>query len=131
MYKIILPFIQDFFTLNESNNANINLNNQLYITNINQRENYIKHCRCKIKNIDNNSVKEKTVFFKLAPLIDPFKYLMGKYELNDTIFTLPQFNSTTDCDEKILDVNNCRICRWIFYIFNESSWSFAQVFTFG
>lgn len=131
MYKIILPFIQDFFTLNESNNANINLNNQLYITNINQPGKIHQTCRCKIKNIDNNSVKEKTVFFKLAPLIDPFKYLMGKYELNDTIFTLPQFNSTTDCDEKILDVNNAAYVDGFFYIFNESTWSFAQVFTFS
>ena len=100
------PIYKRFFTLNESNNANINLNNQLYITNINQPGKRNQTCRCKIKNIDNNSVKEKTVFLKLAPLIDPFKYLIGKYELNDTIFTLPQFNSTTDCDEKILDVNN-------------------------
>ena len=73
------PIYKRFFTLNESNNVNINLNNQLYITNINQPGKRNQTCRCKIKNIDNNSVKEKTVFFKLAPLIDPFQYLIGKY----------------------------------------------------
>ena len=30
-----------------------------------------------------NKTKCKDVFFKIAPLIDPFKYLVGKYNPND------------------------------------------------
>ena len=99
------PIYNRFFALNETTYNNINLNNQLYITNINQRGKHENIFRCKIKNIDNTTSKEKNVFFKLAPLIDPFKYLIGKYHLNNSIFTMPKINST-EGDEKILDVNN-------------------------
>ena len=52
------------------------------------------------------NILEKTVFFKLSPLIDPYKYLGGKYDLSDNnLFNLPKFN-TNDCNPKIMDTNN-------------------------
>jgi hypothetical protein len=44
----------------------------------------------------------------MAPLLDPYKYLIGKYNINDTtLFSLPKINSThVDCHSKYLDTNN-------------------------
>ena len=48
------------------------------------------------KNTNTNAIKTDTnVFFKLAPVLDPIKYLIGKYNINDEkLFTLPKINST-------------------------------------
>ena len=104
-----IPIYKKFFNLNESNFNNINLQNKWYISNINNKidenDNLFK---CRLKNEDTNKVKDKEVFFKLAPLLDPFKYFVGKYNINDTtLFNLPKLNSTIkDCNSKLIDLNN-------------------------
>jgi hypothetical protein len=47
-------------------------------------------------------------FFKMAPLLDPYKYLIGKYNVNDDrLFVLPQLTSSDlDCNAKFVDPNN-------------------------
>ena len=60
--------------------------------------------------INNNKIKEKEVFFKLAPLLDPYKYLVGKYDINDKwcminyklIDEINSFFSTDDSTSRIL-----------------------------
>lgn len=53
-------------------------------------------------------MKEKTIFIKLAPLLDPFKFLVGKYNISDEkLYKLPSLNSNDiDCHSKFLDANN-------------------------
>jgi len=48
-------------------------------------DNYINQCRynCKIKNTLNQKSKEKVVFIKFAPLLDPIKFMTGKYHTTD------------------------------------------------
>ena len=104
-----IPIYTKFFSLNESNYNGINFNNKLYISNINTKlENSNNIYNCKVKNIINNKIKDKDVFFKSAPLLDPYKYLVGKYNINDKrIFTLPKLDSKEkDCHEKFIDQNN-------------------------
>ena len=104
-----IPIYTKFFSLNDTNYNSINLNNKWYISNLNNlHEDNPYLYNCKIKNIKNNKVKDKDVFFKMAPLLDPYKYLIGKYNINDNrIFTLPTLNSTeTDCHTKFIDTNN-------------------------
>jgi hypothetical protein len=104
-----IPIYKRFFSLNETNYNSINLNNKWYISKINEINNDDDHLYdCKIKNITNDKVKNKTVFFKLAPLLDPYKYLIGKYNVNDNkLFTLPKLDSSDeDCHPKFLDTNN-------------------------
>jgi len=104
-----IPIYNKFFSLNDSNYNGINFNNKLYISNINHKINDDFHLyNCKIKNISNNKVKDRNVFFKSAPLLDPYKYLVGKYNINDKrIFTLPKLDSKEkDCHEKFIDQNN-------------------------
>ena len=101
-----IPIYSRFFSLNETNYNNINLNHQWYITSINEREKDQVCFPCKIKNTATEKSKTKDIFFKLAPLLDPYKYLIGKYKLSDDLFDLPSLTESTKINSKLLDVNN-------------------------
>jgi hypothetical protein len=103
-----IPIYTKFFSLNETNYNNINLNHKWYISSINNSNDDTNLYSCRIKNTINNKTKDKNVFFKMAPLLDPYKYLIGKYNVNDEkIFNLPKINSTeNECHIKFIDVNN-------------------------
>ena len=64
------------------------------------------------KELENNkNINNKNIFFKFAPLIDPFKFLLGKYSNVENILgKLPNNNTTeltSDIHHKLVDVNNC------------------------
>jgi hypothetical protein len=104
-----IPIYNKFFALNETNYNGINLNNKWNISSVIEKiENNSNFYNCKVKNIHNNKIKNKELFFKLAPLLDPYKYLIGKYNVNDSqLFTLPKINSNeTNCNSKFIDENN-------------------------
>lgn len=104
-----IPIYTRFFSLNDTNYNNVNLNNLWYISNTQEKlDDEINLYMCRLKNVNTNKVKDREVFFKMAPLLDPYKYMIGKYDINDPkLFNLPQINSTlTNCNEKFMDVNN-------------------------
>lgn len=104
-----IPIYTRFFNLNDNNYNSINLNNKWYISSINQQiENNNNLFMCRIKNIHTNKVKDREIFFKMAPLLDPYKYMIGKYDIsNHKLFNLPKLNSNLDeCNSKFIDVNN-------------------------
>jgi hypothetical protein len=103
-----IPIYKRFFNLNETNYNSVNLNHSLFISNIKNNNDNDNLYKCKIKNVNNQKIKEKNVFFKLAPLIDPYKFLIGKFvSENYTIFNLPQLNSNdTNIHKRFLDPNN-------------------------
>jgi hypothetical protein len=106
-----IPIYTRFFNLNDTNYNSINLNNKWFISNIDPEgkiENNDNLFMCRIKNIDTNKVKDREVFFKMAPLLDPYKYMIGKYDMtNPKLFNLPKLTSTVeDCNPKFIDVNN-------------------------
>ena len=118
-----IPIYERFFALNETNYNNINLNHKWYISSVNEKSEYIENLfSCRIKNVNTNKVKEKDVFFKLAPLLDPYKYLIGKYNSSEEhMFNLPTLQSTAmDTNLKILDKNNSAYVD-AFYIFLTSN----------
>jgi hypothetical protein len=128
-----IPIYNKFFTLNDSNYNSINLNNKWYISNVNESDEYDCHLfNCRIKNLVNNKSKDKEVFFKMAPLLDPFKYLIGKYDvLDEKLFTLPKINSTElDCHSKIIDQNNSAYVDGMF-AFLSSNLIHSHGFTHG
>ena len=133
-----IPIYNRFFSLNESNYNNINLNHKWYISSINESENmdddtdYNKLYSCRIKNVNNNSkTKDRDLFFKMAPLLDPFKYLIGKYNNDDKILNLPSINSDeTTCDSKILDMNNSAYVDGLF-LFLSSNLIYENNFQHG
>jgi len=104
-----IPIYKRFFELNDTNWNSINLNHKWYISSIKESDEENSNLfECKIKNINTQKTKEKDVFFKLAPLLDPYKYLIGKYDINNkNLFNLPNINSDeSSVNLKILDTNN-------------------------
>ena len=99
-----IPIYKQFFSLKESNYKNLNLNHVFHITNIEKTDKHNKF-KCIIKSGD--KTENKLCFFKFSPLLDPVKYLVGKYkDLGETErTTLPELNKTI-CHEKVLDPNN-------------------------
>ena len=95
------PLYDTFFTMSQKNSNSINLNNRHRILRINDK--ITKNIfLCDIENSQDNT----EVFFKYSPLIDPSKYIIGKYEKDDaSILCLPTFGCK-HAHAKIRDPNN-------------------------
>lgn len=118
-----IPIYTKFFSLNESNYNSINLNNKWYISSVNQQvEDNDRLYNCRVKNNNTNKVKDKEIFFKLAPLLDPYKYLIGKYNILDSRYlTLPKIDSTeVSSHNKFLDVNNSAYVDGLFIFLSSN-----------
>ena len=103
-----IPVYQRFFTLNETNFKNINLNHKLKLKKILKKSTENKYL-VELENRDSADgfVCEKNVFFKLIPLLDPIKYMCSKYDLSDNnILKLPSFMEKEQCAAKVRDTNN-------------------------
>jgi len=135
-----VPIYNRFFSLNETNYNNINLNHKWYLYNIKNNDDASndtkKIFQCRVKNIENDEIKNKNIFIKLAPLLDPFKYLVGKYaNINeDKLFNLPDLdsiiNNRKNCHEKLLDTNNSAYVDGLF-VFLTSILKNKYKFTHG
>jgi hypothetical protein len=110
-----IPIYNTLFALNENNYNSINLNHLWSITDIKEHTNHNEPeniFKCKLTNIlADDIVCDQKVFFKMAPLLDPFKYIIGKYNHNDSnLFNLPlpSFFLSKDLDihPKLLNENN-------------------------
>lgn len=99
-----VPMYDKYFALTDSNHNSINLNHKYTITKIVASESQNK-CTALVMNED-GKVSEKKVFFKLSPLLDPIKYLIGKYDVsNPNLFQLPG-RTISNVNAKIQDPNN-------------------------
>ena len=108
------PIYSRFFDINESNYNSIQLNQKYYLHNIiehsrqiNESSQTLNHLETVIGD-DAGNTHNAPIFVKYSPLLDPIRYLSGKYNINDTkTMSLPKYNSSsTDCEEKMLNVNN-------------------------
>ena len=63
--------------MSETNYNSINLNNQYNLFSLNEKMGYSKFNGIIIDNSDNKI--NKKIFFKYSPLVDPIKYMIGKY----------------------------------------------------
>lgn len=118
------PLYGRLFSLNKSNFNSINLNHKWYLHEIFENNSdsdsdsnsdsnsdsdncLINIYNCCLKNSVNNKKKFKNVFFKLAPLINPYKYLIGTYNCNDEyLFKLPFVSDEKTPDNIIYDKTN-------------------------
>ena len=133
-----IPLYSLFFELNDSNFNSINLNHKYMINDIHEKKTeniYNITISQKVKeNIDKKSVD---AFFKFSPLLDPIKYMVGKYAkknekkddtlhqgnemlnletdntMPDNLKYLPKIN--TNNHKKILDNNNSAYVDSFFY----------------
>lgn len=104
-----IPLYSEFFELNETNYSLINLNSKYSISSIQDTHNKAHFL---IDVIEEDGTKsEKVAFFKFSPLLNPLKYLVGKYkQLNSESKLTPIFNPTLTKKEshlkKLHDTNN-------------------------
>lgn len=107
------PLYNNYFDLNSNNYNAINLNNSYKLENISEKINYNKFTG-EICDICNNKCS-KNIFIKFSPLIDPVKYMLGKYDNCYNILELPKFYNSDHVNnnseyhkkyKKILDPNN-------------------------
>ena len=100
-----IPLYQNFFSLNESNFNNINLNHKYHLQSlINTESRNILNAEI----IDSSSnITNTKVFCKYSPLLDPLKLLTGKYDSSiNSITTLPNLYNDDQCIPKLIDKNN-------------------------
>ena len=95
-----VPIYQSFFDLNETNYNSISFNHKYHI--IAEDKVY------EMNESPEESTQKRNIFIKYSPILDPIKYMIGKYNISDPrIRALPKYNSTTDnCLAKVLDLNN-------------------------
>jgi len=98
-----IPIYKHFFNLQENNYQNINLNQHYNIINVDKSD-FNNVYKCKIKSEKDEKYIDS--FFKFSPLIDPVKFMVGKYEESNHLKSeLPRL-SNNNCIKKILDPNN-------------------------
>jgi len=97
-----IPLYNEFFSLNNTNWNTINLNNSKTLTNV-----YSK-ISDNIYSVGLKGGKTTSSFFKFSPLIDPVKYMYGKYKdiSSNILINLPSFESNDDVYERITRRNN-------------------------
>ena len=122
-----IPIYSRFFGINETNYNGIQLNQKYYLQNIishpsqimesgrDDRDDHDDHDTSRSLNHletiiadDNGNTSNVPIFVKYSPLLDPIRYLSGKYQVQgNKTRTLPKYNSTLDeCEEKMLNTNN-------------------------
>lgn len=118
-----IPIYKRILSLNETNYNGVNLNHRWYLSSVKAA---VDDCpnlfECKVKNIQTQKVKDKEVFFKMAPLLVPYKYLIGKYAAqSDKMLNLPDYNSNeTTTIASYTDPNNCAYVDGMFLYFTNS-----------
>ena len=104
-----IPIYSKFFELNSNNYNSINLNNKYCIKKINETYD-LNHYLIDVENENNESFQKKS-FFKFSPILNPLKYLTGKYKtLNSESTLTPSIANLNSRKElylkKIHDKNN-------------------------
>jgi hypothetical protein len=119
-----IPIYSRFFDMNEVNYNGIQLNQKYYLQNIiahpgrimgdaettdhdHDHARSLNHLETIIAD-DNGNTNNIPIFVKYSPLLDPIRYLSGKYAAQqDKTRTLPKYNSTQEtCEDKMLNTNN-------------------------
>ncbi len=99
-----IPIYDNFFSINQKNWNSFNLNHEYQIQEIKEQHN---HNTFSIVIQKDNKCETVDSFFKFSPLLDPIKYMGGKYRdiSKETILTLPKYGKTHEFD-KYTDPNN-------------------------
>ena len=109
-----IPIYNNFFNINSNNYNCINLDNINNIVDLDKKINYSKFLGKIQKN--NEIIENKQIFFKFSPLIDPVKYVFGKYDESYNILSLPNLYNINDlsCNQRIFSTNNASYCDSFF-----------------
>ena len=91
------PIYSLFFEMNESNHHALSLKHKNNIVDLHT-----------IMNMENIMIEQKSSFVKFSPLLDPVKYMIGKYNVeSDELRTLPSaIENNEHVFPKLVDYNN-------------------------
>ena len=100
-----VPLYLNYFNLDEKNYNSINLNQKYHIETI-VKQNSNNSFKITCLDASNNKIKVES-FFKFSPLLDPVKFMVGKYKniTKEKLTSLPQLTNT-NVHAKVLDKNN-------------------------
>ena len=94
--KNYMPIYESYFNLNETNYNSINLNQRFYVSALSgvvDKNNIQAAVVDAFKSTSESlTIVHKPIFIKFSPLIDPVKYMLGKYEslnVNGDILDIP------------------------------------------
>ena len=120
-----IPIYNRFFKFTETNYENVVLDTSFIIHQVLSKDENINNTyKCLVEkkvNSSNNEVKyEKVdVFCKLAPLVDPYKFMIGKLFNNDSIYNLPKLSDKESSHSNLVDVNNSAYTDGMFVYFSN------------
>ena len=99
------PIYQELFNLNENNFNRLSLNHRYQIINPQYVFDTMKQ-----------TTLEKDIFIKYSPLLDPIRYMIGKYKEDLSILSnLPKLTNNDKVIAKYLDPNNASYIDNFFY----------------
>ena len=106
-----VPFYHRFFLLSESNYNSIGLNHRYHVVSVAEPDRSNKHKVTAALTTDSEDapVSKVPAFIKYSPLLDPIKYLSGKYDMQASdLLALPMYAAppTSVHQTKMHDVNN-------------------------
>ena len=123
-----IPLYNNLFSLNHTNFNNINLNNKFFLSRLIDYDEINKSYIGIIKDENTKKEEKREIFIKISPLLDPFKYLYGKYDIEDeNIFQLPNLEilkvkeeqEKTPIFNKLYDMNNSSYIDSFFYFLSS------------
>ena len=114
-----IPLYKNFFSLNETNYNSFNLTNRFRVDKILERktDNVYSCSLIKTQN-EEDKISKGDIFIKFSPLMDPIKYITGRYKIHKHIFDLPKL-SDNKCHRKIMDPNNAAYTDGFFYFLSN------------
>ena len=106
-----IPIYRRFFALSESNQNAINLNHRRHVTSVTAGAS--KTTVVAMLDSEEESLPKTPVFIKYSPLLDPIKYLSGKYDMTaNDLLVLPKYESSDETamqsahQKKMHNINN-------------------------
>ena len=113
-----IPIYDRFFEMNETNCDSVNMQSSLHISKIVEKETPVIY-RAELMN-ENGKKTTKSIFCKIVPLTDPYKFLTGKTFHNNDIFDLPTYTDAHASAPCILDTNNSAYVDGLFTYFTST-----------
>ena len=105
-----IPMYRRFFSLSDTNHNSINLNHQNHVSSV-QSGTTKNSVIASFESSSDETHTSKRVFIKYSPLLDPIKYLYGKYDMQaPDLLVLPSYaeadNMVSVHKKKMNDPNN-------------------------
>jgi len=109
-----IPIYQKFFSLNNENFNIINLNTPKYLVDLKEVKSPTE-IKGVLKNDNNDKTQISDIFIKYSPILNPLKYLSGKYE-NIDIMQLPIYNKPSIIEKKDCVNNTAYVDSFMSYL---------------